>query len=100
MKSSTCWERTEAPILYGNEPVATSKTIIVDAQSLEYAQCTETKLSAQHGKETIKECGRPANFGQNEGDDLEDDKEAIYDRPENTTNLIWDGTVSVEDVRT
>lgn len=72
---------------------------VVDIQSLEYAQCTETELSPQHGEEAIKECGRPAKFGQNEGDDLEDDKEAIYDRPENTTNLIWNGAVSMGDVR-
>jgi hypothetical protein len=30
---------------------------------------------------------------------LEDDEEAIYDRPKNTTNLIWDGAVSMGDVR-
>jgi len=62
-------------------------------QPLEYAQRTETELRAQHGEEAIKECDRPANFRQNEGDDLKYDEEAIYDRPEKTTNLIWHGAV-------
>lgn len=70
-----------------------------DLQPLEYAQRAETKLRAQHGEEAIKECGRPANFGQNEGDDLKYNEEAIYDRPEKTTKLIWHGAVSVQSVR-
>lgn len=72
---------------------------MADTQPLEYAQRTETESSPQHGEEAIKECGGPAEFRQNEGDDLEDDEEAIYDRPEDTTNLIWDGAVPMEGVR-
>ena len=72
--------------------------ITIDTQSLEYAQCAETELSPQHGEEAIKECSRPANFGQSERDDLEDDQEAIYNRPENTTNLIRDGAVPMGNV--
>lgn len=30
---------------------------------------------------------------------MENDEETIYDRPENPTDLIWDGAVSVGDVR-
>lgn len=91
-KSSTCWERTAAPML----ETACEKGIVQrkrDLQSLENAERTQTETGAKDWEETIEERSRPADFRHNQDYDLEDDKKTVDDGPEHATELIGHGAI-------
>ena len=57
---------------------------------MENAQCAETKVGTQNGEEALEECGGPANFGEQENDNLNSNKQAVDDGPEDACGLVWD----------
>ena len=76
------------------------------------AKSADAKVPAENGEETVKERGRPAynmplsppgitkreertDFGQDEHDRLENDKDAIQNCPKRTAGLVGHGAVSV-----
>jgi len=62
-------------------------------EALEDTEGSQAKVGAQHREETIEEGDRPANFGSDEGDDLEDDEETVHDSPEHACGLVRYGAV-------
>lgn len=53
-------------------------------------------MATENGEEAIEEREWPANFGENENDDLEDDEQTVHDRPEYTSGLVWYCAISEE----
>ena len=58
-------------------------------KALEDSERAEAEVGAQDGEVLGEEGGGPADLGEDEDDDLEDDEEAVDDSPENTSRLIW-----------
>lgn len=58
-------------------------------EALEDAEGSESECTAQHREEAVEERVRPTDLGEDEDDDLEDDEEAVHDRPEYSGGLIW-----------
>jgi len=74
---------------------------------LEDPQCTHTKVGTKHREEAVKECERPADFGDwtrlkwnikrrvgeltEKDNDLEDDQQAGHHGPEGPSGLVRDG---------
>lgn len=56
-------------------------------------------LVTEERKETCKESIWPADFTENEKDDLDDDKDAIEDRPEGPSRGIGDSRTPVPQAR-
>lgn len=65
-------------------------------EALEDAERAETERGPEHGEEAVEEGGGPADLGEDEHDDLEDDEQAVDDRPEDARGLVGDRTPSVE----
>ena len=59
-------------------------------EALEDAEWPEAERCAQHGEESVKEAGGPADLGEDEDDNLEDDEQTVHDGPENTGRLVGD----------
>lgn len=57
-------------------------------QALENAESTNAKVWTEHGEVGGKELAGPANLGQEEKDDLEDDEESVDNCPERAGRLI------------
>jgi hypothetical protein len=55
-------------------------------------QSPKTKVLSEHGEETIEEHRKPADFGQDETDHLNDDEKMVNDGPKGSCGLIWYGT--------
>lgn len=62
-------------------------------KSLEDTEGAESKPRTKHREKAIKEGGWPANFRKEKHDNLEDDKQAVDDSPENAANLVGYGAV-------
>jgi hypothetical protein len=69
-------------------------------QSLEDTEGTESKSRTKHREKAIKERGWPANLRKEKHDNLEDNKQAVDDSPENAANLVGYGAVPVSNVST
>lgn len=61
---------------------------VKDVQGLEDSQSAETKFRAQDGEEAVKVLHGPADLGQQENDDLQDDEQMVDDRPEDAGGLV------------
>lgn len=57
---------------------------------MEYSQGTEAEVTTEDGEEAVEEGGWPADFGEDEDDDLANDKQAVCDGPECASGLIRD----------
>lgn len=99
VKSSTCCERTAAPILK-KLALCTKPRKENNSQSLENTKSTKSKARTKHREKAVKERGWPANFGKEKNDNLEDNKQAVDDSPKNAANLVGYGAVPIYDVST
>lgn len=67
----------------------------MNIQALDDPEGSETEFGSENGEETVEECRRPANLGEDEDDDLEDDKHAVEHGPKGTRRLIGHSTITV-----
>jgi hypothetical protein len=98
VKSSTCCERTAAPMLGKNQHCVREQGKEDSLQSLEDTEGTKSKSRTKHREKAIKEGGWPANLRKEKHDNLEDDKQAVDDGPENAANLVGYSAVPVTNV--
>lgn len=94
-------EDVDAP--NGEEEEGRDKREVVDVvaqdsganEALEEPDCAEPKGGAEHGEEGVEEAahGGPGELGEEEDDDLEDDKQAVEHGPEGTSGLVRDSRV-------
>ena len=57
-------------------------------EALEDAEWPEPEVAAEHGEVVVEEGVRPADLGEDEGDDLKHDEDAVDDCPEDTGGLV------------
>ena len=57
-------------------------------KALEDSERAEAEVGAQDGEVLGEEGGGPADLGEDEDDDLEDDEEAVHDSPEDACGLV------------
>ena len=57
-------------------------------QALNHAERAQSKVVAEDREEPVEEGCGPADFGQDEDNDLEDDEEAVHDSPEDACGLV------------
>ena len=65
-------------------------------QALNHAERAQSKVVAEGREEPVEEGGGPADLGEDEHEHLEDDEQAVDDRPEDAGGLVWDGAPSVD----
>lgn len=65
-------------------------------EALEDAERAEPEGRPEHGEVPVEEGGGPADLGEDEHEDLEDDEQAVDDRPEDAGGLVRDGAPSVD----
>jgi hypothetical protein len=68
-----------------------------NVQSLEYSKCAEAELCTEYREKVVEEGHWPRDLGQEEEEELQDDKKTVYDGPEDTCGLIGDGATAKED---
>lgn len=69
--------------------VMTSREAETDVQALHKSKRTKAKVRTKHGEIPVEEGHRPADFGENEQDDLEYDEESVEDGPKDACRFIW-----------
>ena len=65
-------------------------------EALEDAERAQAEVGPEHGEVLGEEGGGPADLGEDEDDDLEDDEEAVDDGPEDAGGLVRDGAASAD----
>ena len=68
-------------------------------EALEDAERAEPEVGPEHGEVRREEGRGPADLGEDEDDDLEDDEQPVHDGPEDACRLVRDGATS-EDAAT
>ena len=63
-------------------------------EALEDAEGPQAEVGAEHREVLGEEGGGPADLGEDEDDDLEDDEQAVHDCPEDAGGLVRDGASS------
>jgi hypothetical protein len=64
---------------------------MMHVQNLSDAEWAEAKVVPEDGEVCLEERRRPAELGEEQDDDLEDDEEAVEDRPERAGRLVGNG---------
>ena len=67
------------------------------AQALNDAESAEAEVVTEDGEEPVEESSRPADFGEDENNGLEDDEQTVEHRPESTSGLVGDRAASVNE---
>lgn len=60
------------------------------------AEGADAKIASKDGEKLVEESRGPADFGEEEDEDLSDDQEAVEHGPEDACRLVGDGRVAVE----
>jgi hypothetical protein len=66
----------------------------IDVQALHNSNCTEAKVRTKHGEIPVEERQWPAEFGENEHDDLEYDEESVENGPKGASRFIRHGATA------
>ena len=64
-------------------------------QALNHAERAQSKVVAEDREEPVEEGCGPADFGQEEDNDLEDDEQPVQDGPECSSGLARTGATPV-----
>ena len=70
----------------------------MDVQALENSKGAKAKGRAKHREEAVEKRHWPADLGEDEEDDLEDDEQAVDDGPEDACGLIGHRAVPVHEL--
>ena len=71
------------------------------AQGLENAECTETKVSSEHreiSRKKVLDELRPANFRENQDNDLRNYQQPVQNRPEHACRLVRNSGGTITDI--
>ena len=64
-------------------------------QALNHAERAQSKVVAEDREEPVEEGCGPADFGQDEDNDLEDDEQPVQDGPECSSGLVRNSATPV-----
>ena len=104
VKSLTWWERIAAPSLslfkagLGHYQSCTDKGKR-DSQALNDAESADAKIVSKDGEVPVEESRGPADFGEEEDNNLSDDQKPVEHGPEYTSRLVGNGRVAMNRVR-